>query len=233
MSNTRMKVRGRAARRPPRLPEVYRRLLGRYGHAGWWPGETPFEVCVGTILTQNTAWLNVEKALAVLRRRGLLSFDALSRLPASELAACLRPAGTFNVKARRLAAFLGFLGEELGGRVEAMAREEPGRLRRRLLSVHGIGRETADAIVLYAAGLPLFVVDAYTRRILFRLGLIRGTESYDEVQSLFMQALPHDAALFNDYHAQLVRLGKEACRPRPLCERCPLEDVCAKRGLDR
>jgi len=218
-------------RRPPTPWDVYRRLRDRYGPAGWWPGDTPFEVCLGAILTQNTAWVNVEKALDVLRDRGLLSFERLSRLTAPDLAPLLRPAGTFNVKARRLSAFLRFLGEEYGGRVEAMAREEPGVLRRKLLSVHGIGRETADSIALYAAQQPLFVVDAYTRRILGRLGLIRGPESYDEIQSLFMKALPREPPLYNDYHAQLVRLGKEACRPRPLCERCPLDQVCARAGV--
>jgi endonuclease-3 related protein len=221
----------RAVRRPPGLLEVYRRLRRRYGHAGWWPGESSFEVCVGAILTQNTAWANVEKALGALRRRRLLSFSALRRLPASELRPLLRAAGTFNVKARRVSAFLKFLDEQYAGRVGAMSREEPRVLRRKLLSVHGIGPETADSIALYAAGLPLFVVDAYTRRILGRLGLVSGTESYEEVQSLFMSRLPADAALFNDYHAQLVRLGKEACRKRPLCDRCPLDRVCAKRGV--
>ena len=213
------------------LAAVYRILLRRRGHAGWWPGETPFEVCLGAILTQNTAWTNVEKALGNLRSRELLSFEALSALPTEELAPLLRSSGYFNVKARRVKAFLAFLGREFGGKVEAMAGEETAALRSKLLEVDGIGRETADSIALYAAGLPLFVVDAYTRRIFARLGFIRGDESYDEIQRFFMQRLPADAALFNDYHAQIVLLGKDVCRTFPRCGFCPLERRCEKRGV--
>jgi endonuclease-3 related protein len=212
---------------------VYRRLRARYGHAGWWPGETPFEVCVGAILTQNTSWGNVEKALRVLRDRRALSYPALSRLSPARIAPLIRASGTFNVKAKRLAGFLRFLGAEYGGRVEAMSREQPQVLRRKLLSVSGIGPETADSIVLYAAGLPLFVVDAYTRRVFTRLGLLRGDERYDEIQRAFMDELPEDAGLYNDYHAQVVRLAKDVCRARPRCVACPLDDLCPKQGLDR
>jgi len=186
---------------------------------------------VGAILTQNTAWTNVERALGSLRARGWLSYAALRRLPASRLAPLIRASGTYNVKARRLAAFVRFLGREYGGRVAGMARERPERLRSRLLSVDGIGPETADSIALYAAGLPLFVVDAYTRRIFSRLGLLSGREDYEEVQRFFMQGLPRDPALYNDYHAQIVRLAKDVCRPRPLCAACPLETQCEKRGV--
>jgi endonuclease-3 related protein len=217
--------------RPPGLLSVYRRLRRAQGHAGWWPADTPFEVCVGAILTQNTAWSNVEKALAALRRRGLLSFSTLRRVPLSRLEAHIRPSGVFRVKARRLRAFLGFLGAGYGGRISRMRTEDPWALRQKLLAVHGIGPETADSIALYAAGQPLFVVDAYTRRIFTRLGVLQGGESYDAVQRVFMDALPRDVSLYNDYHAQLVRLAKEACRPRPRCERCPLTRVCAKRGV--
>jgi endonuclease-3 related protein len=214
-----------------RLNAIYRRLRARYGHARWWPARTGFEVCVGAILTQNTSWRNVERALAALRGRGLLSYRALAEVPARRLAPILRCSGTFNLKARRLTAFLRFLGAEYGGRVASMSREDPWALRRKLLAVDGIGPETADSIALYAAGLPLFVVDAYTRRIGARLGLLRGGESYDEAQALFMRQLPADPALFNDYHAQLVRLGKEHCRPRPRCGGCPLDDLCPRQGL--
>jgi len=210
---------------------VYRRLLKHQGHAGWWPGETPFEVCVGAILTQNTSWTNVEKAIDVLRRRRVLSYEGLKGLSAAELAPLIRSSGTFNVKARRLAAFVALVGREFGGRVEAMKREEPETLRRKLLSVDGIGPETADAIVLYAAGLPAFVVDAYTRRVFGRLGVLDGDEDYDAVRRFFMERLPADAALFNDYHAQVVRLAKDVCRPRPRCDACPIEDLCAKRSI--
>jgi endonuclease-3 related protein len=216
---------------PPRLLEVYTRLRTAYGPGGWWPAATPFEVCVGAILTQNTAWSNVEKALHVLRRRRLLSYGRLRRHAPSRLAPLIRSAGVFRVKARRLRAFLDFLGRECGGRVAGMQSFETAALRLRLLGVHGIGPETADCIALYAAGKPTFVVDAYTRRVFARLGHLRGRESYDEVQRLFMDALPRDAALFNDYHAQIVRLAKDACRKRPMCTRCPLDEVCPKRGL--
>ena len=215
----------------PRL--VYRLLRRRFGPAGWWPGDSPFEVCVGAILVQNTSWRNVEKALDVLRGRGLLSFDALDRLDADALAPLVRSSGVYRVKARRLRAFLDFLGERFSGRVEAMRFIPVGSLREALVSVHGIGRETADTIALYATGTPLFVVDAYTRRVFARLGLLRGDEPYDEAQAFFHCRLPADAALFNDFHAQLVRLGKDFCRKNPRCGNCPLERSCAKRGVPR
>jgi endonuclease III related protein len=210
---------------------IYRRLRGARGHAGWWPGETPFEVCLGAILTQNTSWSNVDKALGALRRRGRLSYESLRTRRPSRIAPLIRSSGYFNVKARRLAAFLRFLGREYGGRVEAMAAEEPAVLRAKLLSVTGIGRETADSIALYAAGLPLFVVDAYTRRIFTRLGLLDGNEDYDTIQRMFMDRLPLDAALYNDYHAQIVLHGKEVCRTVPRCGACVLDRICLKRGL--
>ena len=183
-------------------------------------------MCVGAILVQNTAWANVERTLEGLEKRGLLSFRALARLPASRLAPLLRSSGTFRVKARRLRAFLDFLSSAYGGRVEAMRSEPLAVLRRKLLGVPGIGPETADSIALYAAGHPSFVVDAYTRRTFTRLGLLRGGESYAQVQRLFEDGLPRDAALYNDYHAQVVRLGKEFCRARPRCAECPLREIC-------
>jgi endonuclease-3 related protein len=221
----------RARRGPIDLHEIYRRLLDRRGPGGWWPAATPFEVCVGAILVQNTAWSNVEKALSVLRGRDLLSFAGLDPLPAGDIAPLIRSAGCFNVKARRLRAFLDFLGAEYGGRVEAMEAEEPGTLREKLLGVKGIGRETADSIALYAAGRPLFVIDAYTRRIFGRLGAVQGDEPYDVLQRRFMDALPAEPPLFNEYHAQIVMLAKEACRPRPDCGACPLDDLCPKVGV--
>jgi endonuclease-3 related protein len=174
----------------------------------------------------------VERALRRLRKARRLSFDGLDPLPASRIAPLVRSSGTYRVKARRVRAFLDFLGEAYQGRVEAMRKEDPWVLRRRLLAVHGIGRETADSIVLYAAGLPLFVVDAYTRRVFSRLGLVDGGLGYDEIQRFFMERLPQDAALYNDYHAQIVRLGKEVCRPRPRCHECPLEALCPRRGVE-
>ncbi len=219
---------GAPLRRRSRLRVVYERLLARFGHAGWWPGDTALEVCVGAVLVQNTSWSNVEKALAVLRGHGLLDLERLLRLSPDELAPLVRSSGTFRVKARRLHALMRFLEARFGGRLERMRQEDPGQLRRALLEVPGIGRETADSIVLYAAGLPLFVVDAYTRRVFSRLGLVRGDEPYDELQLLFHSSLPRDAALFNDFHAQVVTLAKDVCRPRPRCSDCPLRRLCPR-----
>lgn len=213
------------------LRRLYRRLLRRFGPAGWWPGDSPLEVCLGAILTQNTSWRNVERALGELRARGALSWEGLREMPLTRLARLLRPSGTYNVKARRVRAFLDFLGREYGGRAEALAGEEASVLRHKLLAVEGIGPETADSIVLYAAGGAVFVVDAYTRRVFSRLGLLRGDEPYADVQAFFTSRLPADAALFNDYHAQIVRLAKDVCRARPRCEECPLRDRCPRRGV--
>lgn len=209
------------------LREIYARMRAHRGPAGWWPGGSAFEVCVGAILTQNTAWTNVEKALRVLRERGLLTFDALHALSADELAPLIRSAGCFNVKARRVKAFLDFLARDYDGLVSALAREDRWILRAKLLAVPGIGPETADCIVLYAAGAAVFVVDAYTRRVFGRLGLLRGDESYDDVQRFFHEGLPADPALFNDYHAQIVLLAKDVCRKVPRCGECVLSALCA------
>jgi len=221
----------RASRGPTSLGEVYGRLVRHRGHAGWWPAQSAFEVCLGAILVQNTAWTNVEKALEVLRSRRLLSYDALRQMPASEIAPLIRSSGCFNVKARRLRAFLDFLGREYGGRVRAMEAEEPRVLRAKLLAVPGIGPETADSIALYAAGQRLFVIDAYTRRVFARLGAVAGDEPYDVLQRIFMDALPSEARLYNDFHAQIVLLAKDVCTRRPTCAVCPLEDVCPRVGV--
>jgi endonuclease-3 related protein len=213
------------------LGRVYRRLLRAFGPAGWWPGDSAIEVCLGAILTQNTSWKNVERALGELRARGVLSWEGLRGVPVARLARLLRPSGTYNVKARRVRAFLDLLGREYGGRAERLAGEETGVLRQKLLAVKGIGPETADSIVLYAAGGTVFVIDAYTRRVFSRLGLVRGDEPYEDIQAFFMRRLPADAALFNDYHAQVVRLAKDVCRARPRCDACPLRDLCPRRGV--
>jgi endonuclease-3 related protein len=215
----------------PSLRTIHERLLARFGPAGWWPAETPFEVCVGAILVQNTAWTNVERALQRLREEGLLRFEALDRLGSEQIAPLVRPAGCHRVKARRLRALLDFLGLRYGGRVEGMASETPAVLRAALLEVSGIGRETADSIALYAAGLPLFVVDAYTRRVFSRLGYIGGEEPYDDLQRFFVERLPVEVALYNEFHAQVVLLAKEFCRPRPRCAACPLTGLCPRRGV--
>jgi endonuclease-3 related protein len=209
------------------LSDVHARLRAAYGDLGWWPAESAFEVCVGALLTQNTSWTNVVRALAVLRERGLLSFEELDRLSVRKLAPLIRSSGTFNVKARRLRALLDFLGSEYGGHVERMADEPADTLRAKLLGVAGIGPETADAIALYAAGAPLFVVDAYTRRLFARLGLLSGRGGYAEVQALFHAHLPRDAGLFADYHALIVEHAKAVCRKRPRCSECVLRRRCA------
>jgi endonuclease-3 related protein len=201
---------------------AYRRLYAAFGPQHWWPAETPFEVAVGAVLTQNTAWTNVERAIANLRGRELLAPAALAALDPAELAEPIRPAGYFNIKARRLQALCRFVLDELGGDITALAHWELAEARRALLTVNGVGEETADSILLYACGHAVFVVDAYTRRIFERLGLLAPGLAYREVQAAFQEALPTDMALYNEYHALIVALGKDYCRPRPACEACPL-----------
>jgi len=209
-----------------KLREIYDRLQDRFGHQGWWPGETPFEVMVGAVLTQNTNWTNVEKAIDNLKRAGMLSLERMSELPPSLLAEYIRPAGYFNVKAGRLQNLFSRIGEEYNGSLEAMLDEETEALRRVLLSVKGIGPETADSILLYAAHRPVFVVDAYTYRILLRHDIISEDCTYDDIQQLFMDNLETDAVLFNEYHALLVRVGKEFCKKtNPKCSGCALQGM--------
>jgi endonuclease III related protein len=204
------------------LRELYQRLYEVCGPQGWWPGETPFEVAVGAILTQNTNWGNVARAIAALKSRDLLEPQALHELPEAELAQLIRPAGYFNVKARRLKNFLDFLASHFENSMVRLAAGDPKSLRPALLSVKGIGPETADSILLYALAQPTFVVDAYTFRILSRHDLIPEACSYEELRRLFMEHLPARVDLYQEYHALLVRLGKEWCRPRPRCATCPL-----------
>lgn len=208
------------------LREIYDRLLGCYGPQHWWPGDSPFEVMVGAILTQSAAWGNVEKALANLKGAGSLSAAALRQLNLPQLARLIRPSGYYNAKAQKLKALAQFL-EAFDDDLARLFSLETGELRRRLLSVHGIGEETADSIILYAAAKPTFVVDAYTRRILERLGLGPASTSYAAFQAFFQASLPQEAQLFNEYHALLVRHGKEACRKLPRCPVCCLRDICA------
>jgi endonuclease-3 related protein len=215
-------VRGPAKTVEARLMEIFDLLLGRYGHLHWWPAETPFEVCVGAILTQNTNWGNVEKAIANLKREGLLSAGALRDLPVERLAEVIRPAGFFNLKSERLKGFIAWLFRRYGGSLERMFTGEWRNLREELLTVKGIGLETADSILLYAGAKPSFVVDAYTRRLLASLGLITGREGYEDIRSLFMENLPEDVELFNEYHALIVQHAKEHCRKKPHCAGCVL-----------
>jgi endonuclease-3 related protein len=204
------------------LLRLYDLMNARFGDLHWWPADGPFEVMVGTILTQNTAWTNVEKAIAALKRRRLLSPRALSRTDEATLAGVIRPSGYYNVKARRLKAFVRFFLAEYGGSVEAMSAGEIAPLREKLLGVTGVGPETADSILLFACRKPIFVSDAYTRRILLRHGLIPADADYQRIQGLFMAGLPPDADLFNQFHALFVQTGKIFCRKTPQCALCPL-----------
>lgn len=207
------------------LLELYDRLLAAYGPQHWWPGDGPFEVMVGAILTQNTSWSNVEKAIANLASAGALDPRVLLELPPARLATLLRPAGFFNVKTRRLRSFLRWFEDRHGSSVEALRDQSLSSLREELLSVKGIGPETADSILLYALEKPSFVVDAYTYRVLRRHRLVGEDASYDELKALFEDNLPRETPLFNEYHALLVRLGKESCRAKARCEGCPLEPL--------
>jgi len=209
-----------------RLEEIYHQLLDTYGPQHWWPAEAPFEVMVGAILTQSATWLNVEKAITNLKAAKALSHQELRRLGLSELSNLIHPCGYYNAKARKLKALVQWLGEYYEDNLNKLFTNSTGQLRQQLLSVYGIGQETADSIILYAANKPVFVIDAYTRRIINRLGLAPNSNSYTVYQSLFMDNLPADAGLFNEYHALLVYLGKDVCRNRPLCQQCCLQNIC-------
>lgn len=207
-----------------RLLEIHDRLLAHFGPQHWWPGDDPFEITVGAILTQNTSWTNVEKAIANLKAAGYLSCAGLSSLPLEALAELIRPAGYFNVKARRLSNFLRMVEQQYQGDFAGMLLEDTGILRQRLLGVKGVGPETADSILLYAADRPVFVIDAYTHRILVRHNFIDEDTDYYGMQTLFTDVLPPARPLFNEFHALIVRTGKEFCKKaKPLCNVCPLE----------
>lgn len=208
---------------PDTLNKFYSSLYTAFGPQGWWPGKTRFEVIIGAILTQNTAWTNVEKAIRNLKTEKLLSPKKLRSIPHHTLAAHIRPAGYFNIKAKRLRSFSDHLFERHDGSIDRLLKQETKALRAELLSINGIGPETADSILLYAGSHPEFVVDAYTRRILLRHGIIDEKADYEEVKALFMSHLPKDVQLFNEYHALIVRTGKDFCRTRePRCDECPL-----------
>ncbi len=211
----------------PRAPlqKIYDRLYKTFGQQHWWPAESPFEVIVGAILTQNTNWTNVEKAIANLRGKGLLDLERLKEISLNELAAHIRPAGYFNIKARRLKNFIDFACVQYKGSLTRMSRRPMMKLREELLEINGIGPETADSILLYAFHKPIFVVDAYTKRMLVRHNWISRDSDYQSIQKLWMQSQGGDAAQYNEYHALLVRLGKEFCRPNPRCEQCPLNAI--------
>ena len=205
-----------------RLLRLHRRLLERHGPQGWWPGRTPFEIAVGAILVQHTVWPGAARAVAALRARRLLAPRRLAALSPGALASLVRPAGTYRLKARRLLAFTRWLLERHGGRFVSMRRAPLGRLRRDLLAVPGLGPETADAILLYAAGRPVMVADAYTRRVLARHRLLPAGADYEATRRFLEAHLPSDPALFNELHALLVAVSKTHCRTLPRCETCPL-----------
>ena len=208
----------------PAISEIFRVLFRHYGPQHWWPGETPFEIVVGAILTQNTAWTNVEKALARLKAAGALTVETMEALPEAELAGLIRSSGYYNRKAKKLRAFLRYLRERQGGSLERMFSTGTAQLRRELLALPGIGEETADSMLLYGGGHAVFVVDAYTRRILARHGLLPGKASYPEIQERLQRAIWPAAARYNEFHALLVVVGKQHClRRSPRCAGCPLE----------
>ena len=232
------------------LCRAYELMRERFGHQHWWPGETPFEVCVGAILTQNTAWSNVERAIANLKTARVLEPEKLFALPESKLAELIRPAGYFNIKARRLRSFLRVLVEQFGGDLNKLFAGETSVVRERLLAIHGVGPETADSMLLYAGGHHSFVIDAYTKRIFQRHGWQKsgkrkaesGTNnegSYDELKSLCESALNQKTGAarldhWQDYHAQLVMIGKHFCRTRaPRCDECPLKPLLPGKSLNR
>ena len=208
------------------LVEIYHHLLSHHGPQHWWPADDPFEVILGAILTQATAWTNVEQALSNLKAETALTPAALRDLPHDRLATLIRPCGYYNAKAVKVRAFVEELGALYGddlGLLFALAIDD---LRRELLSIHGVGEETADSIILYAARMPVFVIDAYTRRIIRRLGLAPESDSYGAFQALFTKNLPPEEKLYNEYHALLVRHGKEVCRKTPRCQNCCLRPLC-------
>ncbi|NQU14942.1 MAG: endonuclease III domain-containing protein [Desulfobacteraceae bacterium] len=206
-----------------RLVEMFDLLLKGFGPQNWWPADTELEMMVGAVLTQNTNWKNVEKAIQNLKRKGLLSVDALHSLPTNEVAQEIRPAGYFNIKAKRLKNLIQFIMEQYEGTISLFLEEGTQSLREGLLSVNGVGPETADSILLYAARRPIFVIDTYTHRILSRHGMIDEEVGYYELQELFMDHLPDNADFFGEFHALIVRAGKDCCRKKPLCSQCPLE----------
>jgi len=212
--------------------EAYERMLAKFGPQRWWPGDSPFEIMVGAVLVQNTAWRNVEQAIKNLRDAGVMEPYALYNVPPEELAELIRPAGYYQLKTKRLRNLLRFLVEEHDGSLESMFSVSLPSLREQLLAINGIGPETADAILLYAGGLPTFVVDTYSHRILARHGWLDYDASYNDIKDYFESTLPADAALYNEYHALLVRVGKDYCkRTAPNCEACPLAELLPASGV--
>ncbi|MEK6528868.1 MAG: endonuclease III domain-containing protein [Nitrospirota bacterium] len=207
------------------LTEMYHSLYDAFGPEHWWPGDTPFEVAVGAILTQNTNWGNVEKAINNLKKQKALNAVALQKMPDKKLALLIKPAGYYNIKTKRLKNFLNFFVNHFKGDMNRMKKEITLCLREKLLGVNGIGPETADSILLYALEKPIFVIDAYTKRILARHKLVSKKADYHEMQELFHNNLPKNTKLYNEYHALFVKLGKDYCKTKPRCEECPMQSL--------
>lgn len=206
-------------------------LYAKFGPRYWWPGDTKLEIIIGAILTQNTAWANVEKAIKNIKRAKALSVSRLSGVSEKNLARLIRPSGYYNIKANRIKNFLRFLNTRYSGSIDKMFRSHLYKLREELLAVKGIGQETADSILLYAGNKPVFVVDAYTKRVFSRHGFINEGADYEEAQSLFMDNLEKDKGLFNEFHALIVELGKSVCKSKkPLCGMCPINHLHLRGG---
>lgn len=205
------------------LKEIFYRLLGHFGPQKWWPANTSFEVIVGAILTQNTSWNNVERAIELLKDADLLSIDGIYKIDEKTLERLIKPSGFFRQKTRRLKDFVNHIVTEWNGSLENFLAQPMESLRSQLLRIKGIGPETADSIILYAAHQPSFVVDRYTHRILLRHGWVSTRYHYENLRNLFMLRLPHDIYLFQEYHALFVQLGKQYCGKTPKCSGCPLE----------
>ncbi len=218
-------MRKTAAMITEQLTEIYQLLFDRFGPQSWWPGETQFEIITGAILTQNTSWANVEKAIKNLKSAHLLTPEKLCHLDVSQLAELIRPAGYYNIKASRLKSFLSWLFNNYDGQLQNLENLDTDRLRAELLAVKGIGPETADSVLLYAFDRPVFVADAYTARVAVRHGLIEPDADYEQLRELFQSNLPQKPQLFNEFHALLVKVGKEFCRPKAKCSGCPLEKL--------
>ena len=212
------------------LNDAYEQLFQAYGPQHWWPGDSPFEIIIGAILTQNTNWKNVERALNHLREADLLSVSSLRNTSVEELAELIRPAGYYRQKSKRLHNFLHFLDERYDGSLELLFDNSVDELRMELLSINGIGPETADSIVLYAANMPTFVIDAYTARVFVRHGWIDADARYDDLKQYAESQLPQDTQLFNEFHALIVQVGKKHCRKTPDCENCPLSSMLPSAG---
>lgn len=208
-----------------KIQQIYELLFKRFGPQHWWPGETKDEIIVGAILTQNTNWQNVEKAINNLKKVSVMSLEKLHALPQDELAEFIRPAGYYNIKAKRLKNFLNWFAEQHNGSLDEIESIRTENLREELLQINGVGRETADSILLYAFGRNVFVIDAYTYRIATRHQLIEPECDYEQLRSLFEDSLESDVQLFNEYHALLVRAGKDFCKTNAKCAGCPLEKL--------